>query len=94
MGAPEIRPVRDRYRIDTASKTEIRSFIDRCNNATLDVKIWANACGEFPLWAVQKAANWRSRGARDGNDLGHFLTDIRLAVGRGVISRKCILEAV
>jgi hypothetical protein len=33
MRAPEIRPVRDSYRIDTASKTGIRSFIDRCNNA-------------------------------------------------------------
>jgi hypothetical protein len=33
MRAPEIRPVRDNYRIDTASKTEIRSFIDRCTNA-------------------------------------------------------------
>jgi hypothetical protein len=33
MRAPEIRPVRDSYRIDTASKTEIRSFIDRCTNA-------------------------------------------------------------
>jgi hypothetical protein len=34
MRAPEIRPVRDSYRIDTASKTEIRSFIDRCTNAS------------------------------------------------------------
>lgn len=33
MRTPEIRPVRDSYRIDTASKTEIRSFIDRCTNA-------------------------------------------------------------
>ncbi|WP_204338550.1 hypothetical protein, partial [Rhizobium ruizarguesonis] len=33
MRAPEIRPVRDKYRIDTASKTGIRSFIDRCTNA-------------------------------------------------------------
>ncbi|MGO6747322.1 hypothetical protein ACCS93_33515 [Rhizobium ruizarguesonis] len=30
MRAPEIRPVRDSYRIDTASKTGILSFIDRC----------------------------------------------------------------
>jgi hypothetical protein len=33
MRAPEIRLARGSYRIDTASKTEIRRFIDRCTNA-------------------------------------------------------------
>ncbi|UIY31766.1 hypothetical protein LZK73_33245 (plasmid) [Neorhizobium galegae] len=33
MRAPEVRPVRDSDRIDTASKTGTHSFIDRCNNA-------------------------------------------------------------
>ena len=30
LRAPEFRPVRDSYRIDTESKTEIRSFIHQC----------------------------------------------------------------
>jgi hypothetical protein len=29
----QCRPVRPSYRIDTASRTEVRSFIDRCTNA-------------------------------------------------------------
>ena len=33
VGAREIRLVRYSYRKDTASKTEIRSFIDRCTSA-------------------------------------------------------------
>jgi hypothetical protein len=59
---------------------------------TLEVKIWANACGEFPLWAVQKAANWWSRGARDGDQLGNFLTDVRLACGHNVLKRRQMLQ--
>jgi hypothetical protein len=50
----------------------------------LDIKIWANACRDFPLWAVQKAADWWSRGARDGDDLRHFQADARLAIGHNL----------
>lgn len=57
----------------------------------LDIKIWANACRDYPLWAVQKAADWWSKGARDGDDLGHFLSDIRLAVGHDVLVRQRLL---
>ncbi|WP_322884140.1 hypothetical protein U8C35_06315 [Sinorhizobium medicae] len=59
---------------------------------TLNLKVWANACREFPLWAVQKAADWWSKGARDGDELGHFLSDVRLAVGHSVLSRQRHLQ--
>lgn len=42
--------------------------------------LWMNACRDFPLWAIQKAADWWSKGARNGDDLGHYLSDVRLAV--------------
>lgn len=58
----------------------------------LDIKIWANACRDFPLWAVQRAADWWSKGARDGDDLGHFLSDVRLSIGTDVLARKRLLE--
>lgn len=58
----------------------------------LDIKIWANACRDFPLWAIQKAADWWSKGARDGDDLGHFLADVRLASGHNILVRTRLLE--
>jgi hypothetical protein len=54
---------------------------------TLNLKVWMNACQQFPMWAVQKAADWWSKGARDGDELGHFLKDVRLAVGGNVLAR-------
>jgi hypothetical protein len=33
MRTPEIRPLQNRHRVARASKTEIRSFSDRCINA-------------------------------------------------------------
>ncbi len=44
------------------------------------------------LWAVQKAARRWSRGAREGEELGNFITDVRLACGHNVLERKCLLE--
>lgn len=38
----------------------------------LDIKTWVNACRDFPLWAVQKAAERWRKGAREGDDLAHF----------------------
>jgi Sigma-70, region 4 len=45
----------------------------------LTLKVWADAVRDYPLWAVRKAAKWWSRGARDGDELRHFLADVRLA---------------
>ncbi|WP_086083705.1 hypothetical protein [Rhizobium etli] len=59
---------------------------------TLNLKVWMNACQPFPIWAVQKAADWWSKGARDGDELGHFLGDVRLAVGHSVLSRQRHLQ--
>lgn len=61
-------------------------------HVTLTIKVWADACRDYPLWAVQKAAGWWSRGVRDGDDLGHFLSDVRLAVGGNVLARQRMLE--
>lgn len=61
------------------------------DHLALTIKVWADACHPYPLWAVQKAAGWWSRGARDGDDLGHFLSDVRLAVGDNVVQRKLLL---
>lgn len=57
----------------------------------LTIKLWASKCGDYPLWAVQKAADWWASGARDGDDLGHFLSDVRLAVGSSVVQRAEVL---
>jgi hypothetical protein len=60
----------------------------------LTLKVWADAVRDYPLWAVQKAAKWWSRGARDRDELRHFLADVRLAVGSNVLERKRLLEGV
>lgn len=62
------------------------------DHVALTIKVWADACHPYPLWAVQKAARWWSRGARDSDDLGHFLSDVRLAVGNGVAERRKLLQ--
>jgi hypothetical protein len=59
---------------------------------SLTLKVWADAVRDYPLWAVQKAAKWWSRGARDGDELRHFLSDVRLAIGLNVLERKRLLE--
>lgn len=59
---------------------------------TLNLKVWANACQSFPLWAVQKAADWWSKGARSGEELGNFLSDVRLAVGHNVLKRQKLMQ--
>ncbi|MCL6651059.1 hypothetical protein A6R70_02015 [Agrobacterium rubi] len=59
---------------------------------TLNLKVWANACQKYPLWAVQKAADWWSKGARSGDELGHFLTDVRLAIGHNVLKRQALMQ--
>jgi hypothetical protein len=58
----------------------------------LTLKVWADAVRDYPLWAVQKAARWWSCGARDGDELRHFLADVRLAVGNNVLERKLLLS--
>ncbi len=58
---------------------------------TLNLKVWMNVCRAYPLWAIQKAADWWSKGARDGDELGYFLNDVRLATGTNVLARKSVL---
>lgn len=60
----------------------------------LTLKVWMDACRDYPIWAVQKAAGWWSRGVRDGADLGNFLSDVRLAVGGNVLARRRRLEGL
>jgi hypothetical protein len=61
---------------------------------SVTLKVWSDAVRDYPLWAVQKAAKWWSRGARDGDELRHFLTDVRLAVGNNLLERKRLLEGI
>lgn len=58
----------------------------------LTIKLWASKCNDYPLWAVQKAADWWASGARTGDDLGHFLSDVRLAIGNNVVSREHLMR--
>jgi hypothetical protein len=48
MRTPEIRPARDAHGINKASKTGIRSFIDRCTNAppATNGDLWRRQAGE------------------------------------------------
>lgn len=59
----------------------------------LTLKVWADAVRDYPLWAVQKAAKWWSRGARDGDELRHFTADVKLAAGGNALERKRLLES-
>jgi len=62
------------------------------DSVTLTIKVWSDACRTYPLWAVQKAADWWSRGVRDDHDLGHFLSDVKLATGNQVLECQKLLK--
>jgi hypothetical protein len=55
------------------------------------IRTWATDCWQYPLWAVLKAAGWWNRGAREGEELGDFLKDVRLACGHNVLERKKLM---
>lgn len=54
--------------------------------------VWAEELEEFPMFAIRKAYRWAVRGGERLPSLAAFITDVREAIGQGVIQRKRHLE--
>lgn len=59
-------------------------------NAQLEV--WADELEEFPLFAIRKAYRWAVRCENRLPSLAKFISDVREAIGPGVLQRKKHLE--
>jgi hypothetical protein len=57
------------------------------------VEVWGEQLGEFPLFAIRKAARWAIRSETKMPSLAAFIADVRLARGRSVSNRKVMLES-
>jgi len=57
----------------------------------LQVAGWCEALGEYPLFAIRKAAKWAVTGREKLPSLSAFISDVRLAMGSNVLERKARL---
>lgn len=60
----------------------------------LQVAGWCEAVGEYPLFAIRKAAKWAVTGREKLPSVSAFIDDVRLAVGSGVLERQKLLRGL
>ncbi|CUW85616.1 conserved hypothetical protein [Agrobacterium genomosp. 2 str. CFBP 5494] len=56
------------------------------------VEVWGEQLGEFPLYAIRKAARWAIRGDSKMPSLAAFITSVRQAAGSQVMGRRLLLQ--
>lgn len=61
-------------------------------NVTMNLKVWCEAVGDFPIYAVSKAVRWAVMGNKKEPSIAEFVSDVRLACGHNVLERKRLLE--
>lgn len=61
-------------------------------NVSMNLKVWCEAVGDFPLYAVGKAVRWSVMGEKKEPSIAKFASDVRLACGHNVLERKRMLE--
>ncbi|MGO8502805.1 hypothetical protein AB9F35_15070 [Rhizobium leguminosarum] len=52
------------------------------------VEVWGEQLGEFPLFAIRKAARWAIRSEQKMPAMASFISDVRLAIGSNVVQRQ------
>ncbi|WP_246723991.1 hypothetical protein [Rhizobium leguminosarum] len=55
------------------------------------VEVWGEQLGEFPLFAIRKAARWAIRGEQKMPSLAAFIGDTKIAMGRQAFARRKLL---
>lgn len=58
----------------------------------LQVAGWCEVLGEYPLFAIRKAARWTVVAGKKLPSVSEFISDVRLAVGSGVLERRRLLN--
>jgi hypothetical protein len=61
-------------------------------NVTMNLKVWCEAVGDFPIYAVSKAVRWFVLGSKKEPSIAEFVSDVRLACGYRVMERKRLIE--
>ncbi|WIW43920.1 hypothetical protein ML401_20630 [Bradyrhizobium sp. 62B] len=54
----------------------------------LQVAGWCEDLGEYPLFAIRRAAKWAATGREKLTGLSAFIDDVRLAMGGNVLERQ------
>ena len=60
----------------------------------LQVAGWCEALGEYPLFAIRKAAKWAVTRREKLPSLSAFIDDVRLAMGGKVLQRDRLLRGL
>ncbi|MBR0721792.1 hypothetical protein [Bradyrhizobium manausense] len=58
----------------------------------LQVAGWCEALGDYPLFAIRKAAKWAVIGREKLPSVSAFIDDVRLAMGGNVMERHRLLQ--
>jgi hypothetical protein len=62
---------------------------------SLQVAEWCRYLGDYPLYAIRKAAKWTVTGRDKLPSVAAFIADVKLAIGSGVSDRqRCLLKLV
>jgi membrane protein required for beta-lactamase induction len=57
-------------------------------NVKMNLKVWCEAVGDLPLYAVSKAVRWSILGEAKEPSVAEFVRSVRLACGHHVPERK------
>jgi hypothetical protein len=58
----------------------------------MQVAGWCKALGDYPLFAIRKAAKWAVAGREKLPSVSSFIDDVRLAMGGNVLERFRMLQ--
>ncbi|WP_244429839.1 hypothetical protein [Rhizobium leguminosarum] len=59
--------------------------------SAVQVEVWGEQLGEFPLFAIRKAVRWAVRGEQKMPSLAAFIGDTKIAMGRQIQARRKLL---
>lgn len=60
----------------------------------LQVAEWCHYLGDFPLYAIRKAAKWTVTSKDRLPSVAAFIADVKLAIGPGVLERQRLLRSL
>lgn len=57
-------------------------------NVKMNLKVWCEAVGDLPIYAVSKAVRWSIMGEAKEPSVAEFVRSVRQACGHHVLERK------
>lgn len=61
---------------------------------SLQVMEWCHYLEDFPMYAIRRAAKWTVVSKDKLPSVAAFITDVKLAIGSNVLSRKRLVETL